>query len=130
MSGTETGPGSRVQSLRTAAAVALWIEAAGLAAAGVAYGVHAFSLPQPMFAIGLAIFAVCIAVGLAFAGRGLRRGARWSVSAAVTWQALLTLAGVSLVQSRPAVGLPAAAVGAAIGVLVIVASRDVVAPRG
>lgn len=129
MSGTETGPESRVKGLRTAAAGALWIEAAGLVIAGVAYGIHALSLPQPMFAVGLAIFAICMGGGLALAGRGLRRGARWSVSASLTWQALLTLAGLSLLQSRPAVGVPAAVVGAAIGVLVVIASRDIVARR-
>ena len=130
MSGTSDGPPSRVRVLRAAAAAAIWVEAAGLAAAGIAYGVHALSLEQPLFAVGLAVFALCIAAGLALAGRGVRRGARWSVSACLTWQALLTLAGLSLVQSRPEIGIPAAAVGAGVAVLVVAASRDILVPRG
>ena len=129
MSEAESAPESRVSGLRGAAAVAVWIEAAALGIAGVAYGVHALSLEQPAFAVGLAIFALCIATGLVMAGASLRRGARWPVSAILTWQALLALAGASLIESRPEIGVPAAVAGAGIGVLVVAASRDVVAPR-
>lgn len=129
MSDASAGARSRPVTLRWVAAVAVWVEAAALAAAGIAYGVHALSLPQPMFAVGLAIFALSIAAGLGAAGRGIARGARWAVSAVLTWQALLTLAGASFLQSRPGLGVPATAIGVAVGVLTVVASRDVVAPR-
>lgn len=123
--------GTDVPSPRTRAwgAAGVWLEAAALGVACVAYAIHAFSLPEPAFAVGLAAFAGLIGAGLAVTGRGLRRGARWAVSAALTWQALQILAGANLVGVRPWLGVPAVAVGVVVGLAVVVGSRDTLRSR-
>ncbi|WP_156155899.1 hypothetical protein [Demequina phytophila] len=115
------GDPERVRARVAAAGVAL--EAVALAVAATAYGIHAFSLPEPAFAAGLAAFCGLTAVGLFLVARALDRGARWAVSAALTWQALQTLAGINLMGVSPALGVPLAVLGIAAGIAVLVAGR-------
>ncbi|WP_062516068.1 hypothetical protein [Demequina gelatinilytica] len=113
---------------RRAAALGIGAEALGLGVYGGAYGIHALSLPEPAFAIGLAAFYLLVAAGLLLVARAFDRGARWSVSAALTWQALLTLAGINLTGVRPAYGIVLAVAGAGIGIAVLVGGRDALRP--
>ncbi len=110
------------------AAIGVAVEAIGMAVAAVAYAVHATSLPEPAFAVGLAAFFGLTAAGLLMAARALDHGARWAVSAALTWQALQTLAGINLTGVRPALGIPVAALGVVVGVAVLVAGRSAFRP--
>ncbi len=111
------------------AAAGVGVEAGVLAVASVAYAIHALSLPEPAFAFGLAAFAALCAAGMVPVARGIVRGARWSVSAALTWQAIQILAGVNLSGIRPWLGIPVAVLGVAVGVAVVVGSRDVLSAR-
>lgn len=122
------GPKSRSLGWSRAASRGVAVEAALLLIAAVAYAVHAFSAADPAFAAGLAAFAGIIALTLVPVARGLARRARWAVSAALTWQALLTLAGSTVAGTQPLLGYAAAAVGVVVGVMVVVASRDVLRP--
>ncbi|MDN4474925.1 hypothetical protein QQX09_03530 [Demequina sp. SYSU T00192] len=112
------------------AALGVAAEAAGMAVAAVAYAIHAASLPEPAFAVGLAAFFGLTAAGLLLVARSLHRGARWAVSAALTWQALQTLAGINLTGVRPALGVPVAALGVLVGIAVLVAGRPALRPSG
>ncbi|WP_062302828.1 hypothetical protein [Demequina subtropica] len=113
---------------RRAAALGIAVEALGLGVYGGAYGIHALSLPEPAFAVGLSAFYLLVAAGLLMVARAFDRGARWSVSAALTWQALLTLAGINLTGVRPAYGIVLAVAGAGIGIAVLIGGRDALRP--
>lgn len=122
------GPTSRSGGWSRAAAVGLGFEAGLLGVAAVAYAMYAFSSPEPEFTAGLAAFAGIVAMTLVPVARGLARGARWAVSAAVTWQVLLTLAGVTVAGTQPLIGSVAAMLGVAVGIAVVIAGRDALRP--
>lgn len=124
VTGPRSAPRTRIAAWRIGAAVGLGIESAVLAVAAVAYGIHAFSLPEPAFAAGLAIFCALCAAGMVPVARGIARGARWAVSAALTWQAIQVLAGVNLTGVRPWLGASVATLGVAVGIAVVVGGRD------
>lgn len=129
LNGADRGPAARSRGWSVAATVGVGLEAGVLLVAAVAYGLHALSLPEPAFAVGLAAFFSLSAAGLIAVARALVRGARWAVSAAVTWQAVQVLAGVNLTGIRPWLGLPTALLAVAVGVAVVVGSRDVLRGR-
>ncbi len=135
MNGDRKGPRSHPDEAsaspwRTAAAVGIGVEALALGVYAVAYGLHATALPEPAFAIGLACFYGLVAFGLGAVARAFRRGARWAVTASLTWQALLALAGINLTGVRPGYGAALAAVAVAVGVLVLLGGRAALrAPR-
>ena len=70
-----------------------------------------------------------VAIGLVPVARAFARGTRWAVSAALTWQALQTLAGLNLASVDPMLGLPVVIAGAGVGIAVVVGSRSVLARR-
>ncbi|WP_156160620.1 hypothetical protein [Demequina soli] len=111
-----------------AAGIGVIAEGIALAVAGLAYGIHALSLPEPAYAVGLGAFCVLSGAGLLLVGRALVRGARWGISAALTWQVLQTLAGLNLVGARAGFGIALAAAGVVVGVLVVVAGRPALRP--
>ncbi len=122
---SDASPHGRMTRL---AAIGVGLEALGMAVAAVAYAIHATALPEPAFAVGLAAFFGLTAAGLIMVARALDRGARWAVSAALTWQALQTLAGINLTGIRPALGVPVAILGVVVGVAVLVAGRPALRP--
>ncbi len=73
-----------------AGAFAVWLESA-LVIAGSAVLAVAWvrdGVESPAFAVTLEVFAVAVAVGLAYLARGLWRGSRWPRGAALVWQAI------------------------------------------
>ncbi|WP_143058911.1 hypothetical protein [Demequina mangrovi] len=114
---------------RRAAALGIGAEALALAVYAVAYGIHATGLPEPAFAVGLALFFGFVALGLGAVARAFDHGARWSVSAALTWQALLTLAGINLTgvehdSVHSWYGWALAAAGVGVGIAAFIGGRD------
>ncbi|WNM26732.1 hypothetical protein RN607_11070 [Demequina capsici] len=110
-----------------AAAVILAIEAAALLGIGVGYAIYTAVGPQVDVpaVVGVAAFALVMAVGLAFVARGFARGARWSRGAALTWQVLQAAAAAVVMGAAPVVAVTILLISAAVAAAAMRASaRD------
>jgi hypothetical protein len=77
-------------------------------------------------AVALGLTAVVLAVGIAAVAAGVARGAAWSRSPALVWQALQLAVAVPGFGTQPWLAVPAAVLAVAVGVAVLL---DQVVPR-
>lgn len=94
--GSGGGPWERVGAVAVAAEAAMVLVGSGVLIAGWFSGGAAFS-PGAIFVVA---FGVALAAGLLAVARGLTRGARWPVGAALTWQVLQAAVALGSTGSR------------------------------
>lgn len=110
--------------LRRLAAVLVGIEALVVALGAVLVAGGAFS-DHAVADVGLAValIALLIAVPLGFACRALWRGKTWPRGLVITWQVMQVVAGVTLFEIWPVVGVLTILVALACGAAVIADAR-------
>ena len=118
----ETGPrpggGPRVHAL---VAAGLALEALAVAVVGVGAVVVAVrdQAADRAGSIALGLTAVVLAAGIAAVAAGAARGAAWSRSPALVWQALQLAVAVPGIGTQPWLAVPAAVLAVAVGVGVL-----------
>lgn len=107
---------------RGVAAVVVIAEALALSATGVGYMVYAFrdAAAARGMALGLAAFALVVAVALVAAARGLWRQRRWARSLVVTWQVMQFAVALMIWPYWTAIAVALAAMATLAAVLTLV----------
>lgn len=114
--------------IEVTAAIGLGVEALALAIAAIAYGIYAvFGNPADAAFIGfIGVFCVMLAVGVGMSARGTWNGRRWARSIALTWQVFQAGVGLSVVSTRPGIGVTLILVALVVAVCVMArAGQDV-----